>query len=215
MSCVSARGPRRGGSGATASTSCVSCLSLSYTSTRLVDEVKRGERRADPRASCPRTQAGEKRLQEEAGELLGPKDRPQPNPYTQELLDEMASWEAHFLENDGWLLYLYALPSLPVSTFPLTSPPLPRLRPTVHSHTAKPSSSSPSCPSHPRPTAPAHPTPRPNRSTTASRRSRSSSARSCASRGTGVRGSRLQSALTALKRCDCACRALTCAFRPN
>ncbi|KWU43913.1 TPR-like protein [Rhodotorula sp. JG-1b] len=50
--------------------------------------------------------AGEKRVQEEAGELLGVKDRPRPNPYTQELLDELASYEPGFIDQDGWLLYL-------------------------------------------------------------------------------------------------------------
>ncbi|GAA5853861.1 hypothetical protein JCM8547_007477 [Rhodosporidiobolus lusitaniae] len=53
--------------------------------------------------------AGEKRLQEDAGELLGVKDRPTPNPYTQELLEEMAGWEKGFIEQDGYLLYLKAL----------------------------------------------------------------------------------------------------------
>ncbi|KPV73847.1 uncharacterized protein RHOBADRAFT_54441 [Rhodotorula graminis WP1] len=75
--------------------------------------------------------AGEKRLQEEAGELLGVKDRPQPNPFTQELLEDMASWEPGFLESDGWLLYLQALlllslmPTAPAPTAarPLDAPP--------------------------------------------------------------------------------------------
>lgn len=52
------------------------------------------------------TQAGEKRAQEESGELLGVKDKGLPNAYTQELLAEMASWEAGFVERDGYLLYL-------------------------------------------------------------------------------------------------------------
>lgn len=51
-------------------------------------------------------QAGEKRAQEESGELLGVKDKGVPNPYTQELLAEMASWEPHFVERNGYLLYL-------------------------------------------------------------------------------------------------------------
>ncbi|GAA5971241.1 hypothetical protein JCM8115_005814 [Rhodotorula mucilaginosa] len=65
-----------------------------------------------------RYMAGEKRVQEEAGELLGVKDRPRPNPYTQELLDELASYEPGFIDQDGWLLYLKALLflSLPPTT---------------------------------------------------------------------------------------------------
>lgn len=51
-------------------------------------------------------QAGEKRMQEEAGELLGVKDRPKQNPFTQELLDELASYEPGFVDSDGYLLYL-------------------------------------------------------------------------------------------------------------
>ncbi|GAA6050389.1 hypothetical protein JCM3770_004013 [Rhodotorula araucariae] len=66
--------------------------------------------------------AGEKRLQEEAGELLGVKDRPQANRFTQELLEEMAGWELGFLENDGWLLYLQAL--LLLSLTPTAPAPL-------------------------------------------------------------------------------------------
>ncbi|GJN93627.1 hypothetical protein Rhopal_006684-T1 [Rhodotorula paludigena] len=53
--------------------------------------------------------AGEKRLQEEAGELLGVKDRPQINPYTQELIDEIASFGEADVVNDAWLLYMQAL----------------------------------------------------------------------------------------------------------
>ncbi|GAA5985287.1 hypothetical protein JCM10908_002605 [Rhodotorula pacifica] len=66
-----------------------------------------------------RFMAGEKRIQEEAGELLGVKDRPKPNPYTQELLDELASYEPGFIDSDGWLLYLKALLFLSV---PPTTP---------------------------------------------------------------------------------------------
>ncbi|PRQ75797.1 hypothetical protein AAT19DRAFT_12819 [Rhodotorula toruloides] len=58
--------------------------------------------------SYARFLAGEKRIQDEAGELLGVKDRPRPNPFTQELLDEMASWEEGFVNCDGYLLYLCA-----------------------------------------------------------------------------------------------------------
>ncbi|GAA5910236.1 hypothetical protein JCM6882_001782 [Rhodosporidiobolus microsporus] len=57
--------------------------------------------------------AGEKRLSDSLGELLGPSDktsaRGSGNPYTQELLDEMGSWEAGFVEADGGLMYLKAL----------------------------------------------------------------------------------------------------------
>ncbi|BGP50870.1 Anaphase-promoting complex subunit 8 [Rhodotorula kratochvilovae] len=90
-----------------------------------------GEQRAEWRARDDDEQdlyalalayAGEKRLQEEAGELLGVKDRPQPNPFTQELLEEMAGWESGFLENDGWLLYLKAL--LLLSLMPTAPAPL-------------------------------------------------------------------------------------------
>ncbi|GAA5878407.1 hypothetical protein JCM3774_002827 [Rhodotorula dairenensis] len=65
-----------------------------------------------------RFMAGEKRIQEEAGELLGVQDRPKPNAYTQELLDELASYEPGFVDHDGWLLYLKALLflSLPPTT---------------------------------------------------------------------------------------------------
>ncbi|GAA5991040.1 hypothetical protein JCM11641_006599 [Rhodosporidiobolus odoratus] len=65
--------------------------------------------------------AGEKRSQEDQGELLGPKDRPRPNPYTNELLEEMALWEAGFIDADGYLLYLKAL--LFLSLPPLTPSP--------------------------------------------------------------------------------------------
>ncbi|ORY50685.1 hypothetical protein BCR35DRAFT_327247 [Leucosporidium creatinivorum] len=53
--------------------------------------------------------AGEKRAQEENGELLGVKDKGVPNPFAQELLSEMATWEPGFIERDGWLLFLKAL----------------------------------------------------------------------------------------------------------
>ena len=56
------------------------------------------------------TKAGEKRAQEESGELLGVKDKGVPNAYTQELLAEMASWEPGFVERDGYLLYLSVTP---------------------------------------------------------------------------------------------------------
>lgn len=52
------------------------------------------------------SQAGEKRAQEENGELLGVKDKGVPNPFAQELLTEMATWEPGFIERDGWLLFL-------------------------------------------------------------------------------------------------------------
>lgn len=45
-------------------------------------------------------------MQEEAGELLGVKDRPKQNSFTQELLDELASYEPGFVDSDGYLLYL-------------------------------------------------------------------------------------------------------------
>ncbi|BGP26936.1 cell division control protein 23 [Rhodotorula toruloides] len=62
--------------------------------------------------------AGEKRTQEEAGELLGVKDRPRPNPFTQELLDEMATWEEGFVNSDGHLLYLKSLLLLSLPPIP-------------------------------------------------------------------------------------------------
>lgn len=55
-------------------------------------------------------QAGEKRAQEEDGILLGPTDKGTMNPFAQELLDEMASWEPSFVEQDGWLLFLCGIP---------------------------------------------------------------------------------------------------------
>ncbi|GAA5879899.1 hypothetical protein JCM1840_000390 [Sporobolomyces johnsonii] len=72
--------------------------------------------------------AGEKRAQEDAGEPLGQKDRVKQNPYTQELLAEMADWEPGFVSSDGWLLYLKALLFLslpPVSPSPFNPRPQP------------------------------------------------------------------------------------------
>ncbi|SCV73471.1 BQ2448_7397 [Microbotryum intermedium] len=65
--------------------------------------------------------AGEKRAQEESGDLLGVKDRGTANPFAQELLAEMAEWEPRTVEHDPWLLYLKALLLLaipPVSPSP-------------------------------------------------------------------------------------------------
>ncbi|GAA5887104.1 hypothetical protein JCM5296_001595 [Sporobolomyces johnsonii] len=72
--------------------------------------------------------AGEKRAQEDAGEPLGQKDRVKQNPYTQDLLAEMADWEPGFVSSDGWLLYLKALLFLslpPVSPSPFNPRPQP------------------------------------------------------------------------------------------
>ncbi|KDE09842.1 hypothetical protein MVLG_00240 [Microbotryum lychnidis-dioicae p1A1 Lamole] len=65
--------------------------------------------------------AGEKRAQEESGDLLGVKDRGIANPFAQELLAEMAEWEPGTVDHDPWLLYLKALLLLaipPVSPSP-------------------------------------------------------------------------------------------------
>ncbi|BGP19250.1 hypothetical protein JCM10213_007015 [Rhodosporidiobolus nylandii] len=74
--------------------------------------------------------AGEKRVQEEQGELLGPKDKPLANPYAQELLSEMDGWEAGFVEGDGYLLYLKAL--LLLSLPPLSPSPFNPRPPAPH-----------------------------------------------------------------------------------
>ncbi|KAI5478692.1 hypothetical protein MNV49_004719 [Pseudohyphozyma bogoriensis] len=69
--------------------------------------------------------AGEKRAQEENGELLGPKDKNVRNPYAQQLLNEMATYEEGVVENDGWLLFLKSLLVLalpPLSPSPMKSP---------------------------------------------------------------------------------------------
>ncbi|GAA5821685.1 hypothetical protein JCM11251_000969 [Rhodosporidiobolus azoricus] len=95
-------------------------------------------------------QAGEKRLTDSLGELLGPSDktsaRGSGNPYTQELLDEMASWEEGedkgFVEADGGLMYLKALLFLslpPIAPTPshsshLFSHPSSSSTPSTHQH---------------------------------------------------------------------------------
>ncbi|BGP34605.1 Anaphase-promoting complex subunit 8 [Rhodotorula toruloides] len=86
--------------------------------------------------SYARFLAGEKRIQEEAGELLGVKDRPRPNPYTQELLDEMAGWEEGLVNRDGYLLYLKSL-------LLLSLPPIPPAAIPPHPHPSTSSASPP------------------------------------------------------------------------
>lgn len=41
-----------------------------------------------------------------------------PNPFAQELLAEMATWEPGLIERDGWLLFLYVIvPLRPLNPF--------------------------------------------------------------------------------------------------
>lgn len=54
----------------------------------------------------PSSKVGEKRVQEESGDLLGLKDKGARNPHAQDLLKEMESWEDGAVENDGFLLFL-------------------------------------------------------------------------------------------------------------
>ncbi|KAM0791842.1 hypothetical protein ACM66B_004099 [Microbotryomycetes sp. NB124-2] len=64
--------------------------------------------------------AGEKRSQEQDGQLLGPKDKHHPNPYALEVLEDMHSWDEWNWYDDGWWLYLKALLLL---SLPAESPP--------------------------------------------------------------------------------------------
>ncbi|KAM0747566.1 TPR-like protein [Meredithblackwellia eburnea MCA 4105] len=76
--------------------------------------------------------AGQKRVQEEGGEILGVKDKGVPNPHSVELLADMEAWEAGAVANDGWLLFMKALLLL---SLPPTNP-----APLNPAHSAKPSS---------------------------------------------------------------------------
>lgn len=147
-----------------------------------------GKNQAD--GECGAMQAGEKRLQEEAGDLLGAKDRPRQNVYTQELLEEFAAYEPGCLDNDGFLLYL-CVPGLSI---------LPIDRSFTHIWGATPAGKRFSS-SHCRRrlqtrSMPAHRTSRATRRTSicGSRRSKCSSTRFRRSRTIGQRGSRLQNA---------------------
>ncbi|KAL8280147.1 hypothetical protein RQP46_007477 [Phenoliferia psychrophenolica] len=71
--------------------------------------------------------AGDKKAQEENGDLLGVKDKGVANPYSSEILADMDSWGPGFVERDGWLLFLKAL--LILSLPPLNPSPFSPLGP--------------------------------------------------------------------------------------
>ncbi|KAK4694200.1 anaphase-promoting complex subunit 8, partial [Phenoliferia sp. Uapishka_3] len=71
--------------------------------------------------------AGDKKAQEENGDLLGVKDKGVLNPYSTSILTEMDGWEPGFIQSDGYLLFLKALlilslPPLNPSTFTHQAP---------------------------------------------------------------------------------------------
>lgn len=84
--------------------------------------------------------AGDKRAQEESGELLGLKDKNIPNPYVQELLEEMESWESGTVERDGYLLFLFVPfhPLLFVFTILISRVPTQKSSPNPRSSTPYP-----------------------------------------------------------------------------
>lgn len=57
-------------------------------------------------------QAGEKSALESSGDLLSSKDKGVPNPFAQEILNEMSTWEEGCIDNDGYLLFLCVTPRL-------------------------------------------------------------------------------------------------------
>ncbi|KAK4046940.1 Anaphase-promoting complex subunit 8 [Microbotryomycetes sp. JL201] len=64
--------------------------------------------------------AGEKRSQEDDGQLLGATDKNNPNPYALEVLEDMYTWQEWDWYEDGWWLYLKSLLLL---SLPSNSPP--------------------------------------------------------------------------------------------
>ncbi|KAK4048976.1 Anaphase-promoting complex subunit 8 [Microbotryomycetes sp. JL221] len=92
-------------------------LALSYL--RMHEYLRCGHALRDcrgPKARWLRTyakyMAGEKRAQEEDGQLLGTKDKHRPNSFAVELLHEMESWPEPQWYSDGWWMYLQVVPEL-------------------------------------------------------------------------------------------------------